>query len=141
MFTEIPDFTPQNQGGATCTFCGQHARDMPDGRRARTFRTPTHIHMEGWIEICERCIVEAAVKVGMIPTAEAEELRALHEAAETHAEKLLHDLEDQRSTVRTLAQSLSVEAEEQAAKVKKSYDRGYEQALADAKAESAELIG
>lgn len=139
MFTEIPDFTPQNQAGAKCTFCGQHARDMEDGRRARTFRTPTHIHMEGWIEVCERCVRELAVKIGMIPTAEAEELEALRDAATEHAERLLHDLEEQRDTVRSLSRELAREEDDQAAKLDATYKRGYEEgktetelALADA---------
>jgi hypothetical protein len=139
VFTEIQDFTPQNQAGAKCTFCGQHARDMEDGRRARTFRTPTHIHMEGWIEVCERCIRELAVKIGMIPVAEAEELEAMHEHEAERAEKLLHDLEDCRASVRSLAAEVGRKEDDRAAELDRTYKRGYEEgktetelALADA---------
>jgi hypothetical protein len=126
VFTEIPDFTPQNQAGAKCTFCKQHARDMEDGSRARTFRTPTHIHMEGWIEVCERCIREMAVKIGMISTAQAEELEELRHFAEEHAVAVHDDLAAARATIVTLSAELARTEDETAKKVTKSYDRGYE---------------
>jgi hypothetical protein len=138
MFEEIQNFTPQNQMGAKCSFCKQHARDMEEGRRARTFRTPTYIHMEGWIEVCEKCIVEMAVKVGMIPTAEAEELEGLLVASQERADSLLADLEDARASVRVLSASVARDAEDSASKAKAAYDRGYEQAKADAKLEHAD---
>lgn len=134
MFTEIQNFTPQNQAGAKCSFCGQHARER-EGHVARKFRTPLHIHLEGWVEVCEWCIIEAATKVGMILREEAEELEALRDSAVEHGEKLLHDLEDARSSIRVLSQSLAVEAEDHASKLKQAYERGYDQATADAKAE------
>ena len=137
MFTEIPDFTPQNQGGAKCTFCGQHARKIED-RRARTFRTPTHIHMEGWIEVCELCIREMAVKIGMIPTAEAEELVALREQAEAHSEKLLHDLDESRSAVAGLSRELGRQEDDRASELDRTYKRGYEEGKTEAMAELAD---
>lgn len=137
MFEEIPDFTQQNQAGAKCTFCGQHARDMEDGRRARTFRTPTHIHMEGWIEICEKCIVEAAVKVGMVSTAEAEELEALRDAAVEHADRLLHDLDEKRSAIAGLAAELGRDEESIGSRLDAAYKRGYEEGKTETMAELA----
>jgi hypothetical protein len=129
VFTEIPDFTQQNQGGASCTFCGQHARDMEDGRRARTFRSPRHIHMEGWIEVCEKCMREQGLKIGMISVAEAEELEELRRQAEEHAAALFDDLAEARATITSLSRELGRMEDQTAEKVTKAYDRGYEDGI------------
>lgn len=125
MFTELPNFTPQNQAGGKCSTCNQHARER-NGVRARIFRLNLYIHMEGWVELCEWCIAEGGHAIGMIPVAQAEELEALRQQAEEHAAAQFDDLMSARATIKTLSGELARTEDETATKVTKAYDRGYE---------------
>lgn len=128
MFTEISEFTQQNQAGAKCSLCNQHARER-NGVRARTFRTNLYIHMEGWVEVCEWCIAEGGTKIGMIPVDQAEELEDLRETADAHAMMLLDQLNESRRLVQSLSAELGRQEDETALKVTKAYDRGYEDGM------------
>lgn len=137
MFTEIQNFTPQNQAGAKCSFCGQHAR-IRKGLGARVFRTPLYIDHEGWVEVCEWCLEEGGLAIGMAAAEELEVLREMAGAETARADAAHSDLEDVRQSIKVLAQSLAVEAETNGRKVAAAYDRGYAQAEADAKLENAD---
>jgi hypothetical protein len=137
VFTEIQNLTQQNQAGARCSLCKQHAR-IRKGQRARVFRTPLYIDHEGWVEVCEWCLEEGGLAIGMAPVEELETLREMVAGETERADAAHSDLEDARQSIRVLAQSLAVEAETNGRKVAAAYDRGYEQAEADAKLEHAD---
>lgn len=146
LFNEIQTFTEQNQGNAACSFCHQHAREklveLPDGtremRRARVFRTNLHIHMEGWVEVCEWCLLEGAKAIGLATKTDVAKFhRQLNEAHE-HEEFLRSELEEARRTVRSLSAELARHEDEAAPKYEAAWKRGYDQAEADAKVELAD---
>lgn len=139
LFYEIDRFTEQNQNEAKCSFCNQHAREklVAPGvsRRARVYRTNLHIHMEGWVEICEWCAEELGQAIGMIRASAAEGLRTLYEQAVDQRDKFQAERDEKDQMVKSLAGELARAAEEQASKVAAAYDRGLDQGFADAELE------
>lgn len=143
LFTELQNFTPQNQNEAKCSFCGQHPTTrlvpLPGGqresRKARVFRTNLHIHMEGWVELCEWCAEELGVAIGMIRSHAAEGLRVLYEQAVTARDDFEAQVQEKQAMINSLAGELAQAAEAQAVKVAAAYDRGVKQGYEDAKLE------
>jgi hypothetical protein len=146
IFSQIDRFTPQNQNEAKCSFCNQHATEklveLPDGtrelRKARIFRTSLFIHMEGWVEVCEWCLLEGAKAIGLDTDAAVDSLKQV--AADWAEAFYLQttELEESRATVHSLAAELARTEEVSAHNRKLSYEQGYAQAEADAKLESVD---
>lgn len=125
-FREIPGFSQNNQGGAKCSFCGQHARRWPaEDRRARTYSTGTYIHMEGPFEICEWCIQEAGKLIGMEPSAVVKLLKEGMADQAEEIEALEAELEGKTSAITLLTRELAEAEDRGAAKAAAAYDRGY----------------
>lgn len=131
-FREIPGFSQNNQGGAKCTLCGQHARIMPGTDiTARTFATGVHIHMEGPLEVCEVCLLEGGRRVGMVMPEVTETLKGHLATLEGELQRLEAGLEAKTGAVALLAKELTAAEDTGAAKAAASYDRGYDDGYAE----------
>lgn len=129
-FREIPGFSSNNQGGAKCSFCGQHARRWPtEDRRARTYATETYIHMEGPIEVCEWCIHEAALLIGMAPEAVVSRMKEMLEEGKALMEEAEAELEAKTGAITLLSRELAEAEDRGAAKAAAAYDRGWQDAM------------
>lgn len=129
-FREIPGFSSNNQGGAACSLCGQHARILPfdGGRRARTYATGVDIHMEGPLEVCEWCLYEGGLAIGMQPEAVVHALKVGLEELTKQAEEAEAELEAKTSGLELLARELADAEDRGAAKAAAAYDRGWRDA-------------
>lgn len=69
MWIELSQISPAARTSA-CSVCGSNVKNVP------ALTSGVHVEFEGNIEICKRCIIEAAMLYGMVPAEKHAELEA-----------------------------------------------------------------
>lgn len=75
MAFEVRDVYPPGTVDNTCYFCKASQRDMGQGRKELVIDTMTNIDFEGFLSICESCVLEMGRLIGMISPEQAIDLQ------------------------------------------------------------------
>lgn len=73
---------PKTAAKRACYTCGAGMRD-------RYWHTPAHIYAEGDLVICDQCLINAAVALGMLPADKVDELQTRARSLQEANDKLM----------------------------------------------------
>ena len=97
----MPTFSLRARGGV-CTTCGS-SKKIERGVFATRVEAP-----DGWdMEICGRCIAEAAERLGMVDRSAVDEIQAEFDILKEWADEAYAELESRDATITTLSGALA----------------------------------
>lgn len=100
MWIDLPQISPQARNNA-CSVCGSNVKEVP------ALGTGVFVEWEGEIQVCHRCITEAAARLGLISADRLAEVEGEFAALTDWSSEAYDELSRRDEVIETLSSALA----------------------------------